>query len=194
MSLTENYLSSVTAQFEYYKLLGERTFSQLSEEQLFWRYNEESNSIAIIVNHLSGNMKSRWTNFLTTDGEKEWRNRELEFESVIQSREELNEYWTTGWDCVFTALKSISPENIDTQVYIRNQGHSIVEAVHRQLAHYAYHIGQVVYIGSMLKGSDWESLSIPKGKSSDFNKEKFSKGKHKAHFTDELLNKKNPPN
>lgn len=194
MSLAENYVESVTKQFEYYKLLGERTFNQLSDEQLFWQYNNESNSIAIIVNHLSGNMKSRWTQFLTTDGEKEWRNRELEFEGVIQSREELLEYWTSGWDCVFEALKSITTENFDTEVYIRNQGHSIVEAVNRQFAHYAYHIGQMVYIGRMLKGSAWESLSIPKGKSTDFNKEKFSKDKHKAHFTDEILNKKNPSN
>ena len=194
MPLAENYLESITKQFEYYKLLGERTFNQLSDDQLFWQFNDESNSIAIIVNHLSGNMKSRWTQFLTSDGEKEWRNREKEFESVIQSREELLEYWAAGWDCVFKALNTITTENFNTQVYIRNQGHTIMEAVHRQFAHYAYHIGQVVYIGSMLKGKEWESLSIPKGKSSDFNKEKFSKGKHKAHFTDEFLDNKNRPN
>ncbi|MEM7086090.1 MAG: DUF1572 family protein [Bacteroidota bacterium] len=189
--MKENYMESVTKQLEFYKLLGERTFKQLTDDQLFWQFNDESNSIAIIVNHLSGNMKSRWTQFLTSDGEKEWRNREMEFESVIRSREELMDYWTAGWDCVFAALKSVTSENFETQVYIRNQGHSIVEAINRQLAHYAYHMGQVVYIGRMLKGPDWESLSIPKGKSSDYNKEKFSKDKHKAHFTDEYLNENN---
>lgn len=193
MEIEANYLESITKQFEYYKLLGERTFNQLTDAELFWQFNDESNSIAIIVNHLSGNMKSRWTQFLTSDGEKEWRNREMEFEGVIQSREELLEYWTTGWDCVFEAINTITTENFNTQVYIRNQGHSVVEAVNRQFAHYAYHIGQIVYIGRMLKGPAWESLSIPKGKSSHFNKEKFSKDKHKAHFTDEILDKKNRP-
>jgi len=186
-----NYLESVTKQFQYYKMLGEATFSQLTEAEVLWQYNDESNSIAIIVNHLHGNMMSRWTNFLTSDGEKEWRERDMEFESVIQNQKELEYKWNEGWQCVISALETVTRENFDTQIYIRNQGHTIVEAINRQLAHYAYHIGQIVYIGRMIKGGDWESLSIPKGKSSTYNKEKFSKEKHRAHFTDKFLKNKN---
>jgi hypothetical protein len=191
--MQQNYLDSVLKQFEYYKLLGERTFAQLSEEELLWQYNEESNSIAVIVNHITGNMKSRWTSFLSTDGEKEWRNRDMEFEAVIKTRKVLESRWEEGWDCLFNALRTITPENFNTTVYIRNQGHTIVEAINRQLAHYAYHIGQIVYIGRMLKGEEWESLSIPKGNSSVYNKEKFSKERHRAHFTDEFLNEDDQP-
>ena len=189
MEMQNNYLESIRKQFEYYKLLGEKTFAQLDEKALFWQFNPESNSIAVIVNHLWGNMLSRWTDFLTTDGEKEWRKRDLEFEDVIQSKEGLLQKWEEGWACLFEALDSINEDNFDTTVYIRNQGHTIVEAVNRQLAHYAYHVGQIVYIGRMMRGSAWTSLSIPKGQSSEFNKEKFSKEKHRAHFTDEFLNR-----
>jgi len=181
-----NYLQSSLKQFEYYKALGERTFDQLSEEELLWQYNPESNSIAITVNHLWGNMKSRWTDFLTSDGEKEWRNRELEFETVIKTKAELMEKWEEGWACLFTALHAVNKDNFDTTIYIRNQSHSITEAVNRQMMHYAYHVGQIVYIGRMIKGEDWKSLSIPKGKSIAFNRDKFSKGKHDGHFTDDL--------
>lgn len=188
--MQENYLESVKKQFAYYKMLGSKTFEQVEDQDLFWQYNPESNSIAITVNHIWGNMKSRWTDFLTSDGEKTWRNRDREFEDVIKTRKDLEEAWEDGWQCVFNALDSINEENFSQEVYIRNQGHSIVEAVNRQLAHYAYHIGQIVYIGRMIKGSEWKSLSIPKGKSKDFNKEKFAKEKHKAHFTDEFLEEK----
>ena len=180
------FLNSIRIQFEYYKSVGEKTFDQLDEKDLFWQYNEESNSIAIIVNHLWGNMKSRWTDFLTTDGEKEWRDRDLEFESVIQTKNGLREKWNDGWKCLFDALASVNTENFGTKIYIRDQEHSIIEAVNRQLAHYSYHIGQIVYIGRMIKGSEWKSLTIPKGKSTEFNKRKFSKGKHKGHFSDDL--------
>ena len=185
--MKENYLDSVRKQFEYYKLLGEKTFAQLSESDLFWQYNPESNSIAIIVKHLWGNMLSRWTEFLTTDGEKTWRDREREFEASIQTEAEMREKWKEGWACLFTALDSVNEENFDTTIYIRNQGHSIVEAINRQMAHYASHIGQIVYIGRMIRGADWQSLSIPKGQSSAYNAAKFSQPKHKAHFTDEYL-------
>ena len=190
--MSSNYLSGIHKQFQYYKFLGERTFEQLKEDDLFWQYNEASNSIAILVNHLWGNMLSRWTDFLTSDGEKEWRERDMEFENVIENKEELLSKWNEGWDCLFTALDSITEENFDTIVYIRNQGHSIPDAINRQLAHYAYHIGQIVYIGRMIRGETWTSLSIPKGESKTFNKEKFSKSKHSAHFTDEFLKKKKP--
>lgn len=180
------YLNSVIKQFEYYKSVGEKTMNQLDEKDLFWQYNPESNSIAIIVNHLWGNMKSRWTDFLTSDGEKEWRNRDLEFESVIKGKKELLEKWNEGWQCLFAALNAVNEENFDNKVYIRNQEHSILEAINRQFAHYSYHVGQMVYVGRMAKGSKWKSLTIPKGKSTEFNQEKFSRGKHKGHFSDDL--------
>jgi len=183
-----NYLTGLRKQFEYYKLLGERTFDQLSEADLFWRYNESSNSIAVMVNHLWGNMMSRWTNFLSSDGEKPWRERDLEFEEVIGSKKEMMLKWEEGWARLFGALESVNEGNIDQTVYIRNQEHSIPEAINRQLAHYAYHIGQIVYVGRMIRDQQWESLSIPKGKSQSFNRKKFSEEKRRAHFTDEFLN------
>ncbi|MEQ8472366.1 MAG: DUF1572 domain-containing protein [Marinoscillum sp.] len=184
--MIQEYLQSVRKQFEYYKSVGEKTFDQLQDKDLFWQFNVESNSIAIIVNHLSGNMKSRWTDFLTTDGEKEWRNRDAEFDDLIKSREQLMTKWNEGWNCLFETLDSINKDNFDIQVYIRNQAHSVMDAVNRQLAHYTYHVGQIVYLGRMIKAADWKSLSIPKGKSDEFNDSKFSKGKHFGHFSDDL--------
>lgn len=184
--MEQNYLHSITKQFEYYKVLGEKTFAQLSEEELFWQFNEESNSIAVTVNHLWGNMKSRWTDFLNTDGEKEWRNRDLEFESIINSKSKMLDKWNDGWTCLFDALGSINEDNFHKEIYIRNQAHTIVEAVNRQMMHYAYHIGQIVYIGRMIRGKEWQSLSIPKGKSKEFNAQKLSQGKHGGHFTDDI--------
>ncbi len=183
-------MNGIFKQFQYYKQLGEKTFSQLAEQDLFWQYNENSNSIAIIVNHLSGNMLSRWTDFLTTDGEKEWRNRDEEFEAQIQSKDELLEKWERGWNCLFEALKYIKKdEDLEQVIYIRNEGHTVIEAINRQLAHYPYHVGQIVFIGKMLKDTEWNSLSIPKNKSSDYNQNKFSSDRKKQHFTDEFLDK-----
>ncbi|MBO3696899.1 DUF1572 family protein [Roseivirga sp. E12] len=178
-------LQSIRKQFEYYKSLGEKTLAQISDDDLFFEYNEDSNSIAVTVNHLWGNMLSRWTDFLTSDGEKEWRNRDQEFESIIKTREELLQKWNEGWECVFTALDSVNEDNFGTRVYIRNQSHSIMDAALRQLAHYAYHVGQIVYVGRML-AQDWNSLTVPKGKSKEFNQAKFAKGKHDGHFTDDF--------
>lgn len=188
--MMNDYLDSVTKQFEYYKMLAEKTFAQLSDEQLFWQYNEESNSIATIVKHLWGNMLSRWTNFLTTDGEKDWRDREAEFENDIKSREEMMSKWQGGWTCLFGALDTITNENADTIVYIRNMGHTVTEAINRQLAHYPYHLGQIVFIGKMLLNKNWSSLSIPRGNSREFNAEKFSQPKKIGHFTDEYIKNK----
>ena len=185
--MVHNYLDSIHKQFTYYKMLGDKTFDQLSEQDLFWQQNPESNSIAIIVKHLWGNMRSRWTDFLTTDGEKEWRQRDAEFEADIRSKEELLEKWEEGWNCLFTALASVNEDNFDTVIYIRNMGHTITEAINRQLAHYAYHIGQIVFIGRMIKGDAWKSLSIPKGKSKAYNARKFSQPKRQEHFTKEFL-------
>lgn len=158
----DNYLESAKKQFEYYKSLGEKTFAQLNDEQLFWQYNPESNSVATIVKHLWGNMLSRWTDFLTTDGEKEWRQRDAEFENEITSRSEMMDKWNEGWKCFFSALDGLSENDLTKEVFIRKEKHSVVEAINRQLAHYPYHIGQIVYIGKMMCNEKWNSLSIPR--------------------------------
>ena len=172
--MTNDYLDSAKKQFEYYKMLGEKTFAQLSDEALFWQYNDDSNSIATIVKHLWGNMRSRWTDFMTTDGEKEWRNREAEFDNDLTTRQELLDHWNEGWKCLFDALNSLTVNDLEKVIYIRNQGHTITEAINRQLAHYPYHVGQIVFIGKMAAEKGWTSLSIPKGNSQAFNAEKFA--------------------
>ncbi len=184
------FIRSSIKQFEYYKLLGEQTFAQLKHEDFAWQYNEESNSIATIIKHLAGNMLSRWTDFLTTDGEKEWRNREDEFENKITSKEALINLWNQGWSCLLHALHSLTEDDLQKEIFIRNQGHTVMEAINRQLAHYPYHIGQIVFIGKMLNNEKWQSLSIPKGHSEIYNAEKFAAPKHTAHFTDEILEDK----
>ena len=181
-----SYIPSVIKQFEYNKSLGDKTFNQLTKEQLFWQFNEESNSVATLVKHISGNMLSRWTNFLTEDGEKPWRKRDEEFINSYTSREEMIADWEKGWQCLFDNLHQITPENSDTIVYIRNEGHTVAEAINRQLCHYSYHIGQIVVIGKMAKNSDWETLSIPRNASKSYNEEKFALNKERKHFIDGL--------
>ena len=176
--MTSDYLDSVKKQLDYYKMLGEKTFAQLPDDKLFWQYNQESNSIATIVKHLWGNMLSRWTDFLTSDGEKEWRHRETEFDNDIGTRQEVLDKWNSGWDCLFSALNSLTEDDLQKVIYIRNQGYTVTEAINRQFAHYAYHIGQIVFLGKMICDDNWRSLSIPKGKSGELNAEKFSKPKH----------------
>ena len=164
-----NYLESVKKYFSQQRNLGDKTISQLSEENLLWQYNENSNSVAIIVQHLWGNMLSRWTNFLTEDGEKTWRDRDNEFESVIKTKKELMEKWNEGWDCVFKALNSLKEEDLSKTIYIRTELHNAGDAINRQLAHYSNHVGQIIFIGKMCLNENWNSLSIPKGNSKDFN-------------------------
>ena len=161
--------------FLYYKDIGDKTLLQLSEEQFFWQYNEESNSIATIIKHIAGNMLSRWTNFLTEDGENEWRDRDMEFINAFKTKEEVLEFWEKGWSCLFEAIDQITDENINSTIYIRGEAHSVLDAVFRQLAHYPYHVGQIIYIGKMMKNNDWQTLSIARNKSEDFNKEMHSK-------------------
>ncbi|OYU85146.1 MAG: hypothetical protein CFE24_03185 [Flavobacterium sp. BFFFF2] len=182
--MNTNYLESVVKQFEYYKLLGEKTFNQIPADKLFTQFNEDSNSIATIVQHLCGNMVSRWTDFLTTDGEKDWRNRDAEFENGIASKQEMMQKWDEGWHVFLETLKSLKEDDLEKIIYIRNQGHTVLEAINRQLAHYPYHIGQIVFIGKMC-AAQWDSLSIPKGNSEVYNAGKFSKPKEKRHFTDD---------
>lgn len=180
------YLDSINKQFEYYKMLGEKTFEQIHEEKLFWQPNKSSNSISMIVQHLNGNMLSRWTEFLSTDGEKEWRKRDEEFDNDINNKSDLMSKWNEGWECLLHAINSLTEEDLEKEVYIRNMGHTVIEAINRQLAHYSYHIGQLVFIGKIIQNEHWDSLSIPKGKSKAYTDEKFSKPKRKEHFTDDL--------
>ena len=161
--------------FEIYKALGDKTFHQLNTENFFWQPDTESNSIAIISKHLAGNMLSRWSNFFTEDGEKAWRNRDSEFENSFRTKEEVITYWEKGWQCVFDALSEITDADLDRIVYIRGEQHSVVDALLRQLCHYAYHIGQIVYLAKMQKSSEWQTLSVPKNKSEEYNREKFGK-------------------
>lgn len=189
MNVSESYLESIKKQFLYYKTLGEKAIDQLEPEQLFTTVNEDTNSIAIIVKHLSGNMLSRWTDFLTTDGEKQWRNRDEEFENDYQSKQEVMNAWEKGWDCLFNALNNLQPNQLSDIIYIRNEGHTVIEAINRQLAHYPYHVGQIVFYAKQLKNSNWQSLSIPRKESNSYNAIKFAKEKEIKNFTDDELKK-----
>ena len=187
--INSNYLENIKKQFFYYKTIAEKAMEQLEPEQLFIVANEDSNSIATIVKHMSGNMLSRWTDFLTTDGEKKLRNRDSEFDESIKTKEELLGFWNKGWKCLFDTIDVLKSEDLLKIIYIRNEGQTVVEAINRQLAHYPYHIGQIVFYAKMLKNGNWNSLSIPKNKSNDYNTDKFSKEKSIKNFTDDELNK-----
>ncbi len=184
--MKELFISNSIDLFKYYKSLGDKTFAQVREEDFFVIPDEAGNSIAVIVQHLYGNMKSRWTDFKTSDGEKTWRDRDQEFELYLNTKEEVIEKWEEGWQVLFAALESIEEADFNKLVYIRNKGHHIIEAVQRQLGHYAYHVGQIVMIGRGLS-HNWQSLSVPKGKSKEFNAKSFSKGKRKENFTEQFL-------
>jgi hypothetical protein len=168
------YLQSARKQFEYYKSVGERAMAQASDDALFWQHNPECNSIATIIKHLQGNMLSRWTDFFTTDGEKPSRQRDAEFENDTLSREELLGKWNEGWACLFAALDSIDESNWHSDIFIRGEKHTVVDAINRQLAHIPYHVGQIVFIAKMHVGDDWASLTVPRGKSAEFTAKKFA--------------------
>ncbi|MFD1413140.1 DUF1572 family protein [Oceanobacillus jeddahense] len=165
MRVEEEYLKVIIKRFQSVKELGDKTIGQLTDEQIHWVLNEASNSIAVIVKHLNGNMLSRWTDFLTSDGEKPARNRDQEFEDTIRSVQELKSLWENGWNVLFQALHELNGNDLLQTILIRSEKHTVIDAIERQLAHYAYHIGQIVYIGKLIKGKDWETLSIPKGQS-----------------------------
>jgi Protein of unknown function (DUF1572) len=157
------FLKSAIKRLEYYKELGDKTFDQISSNAGFhFQPNEESNSIAIIIQHVAGNMLSRWTDFLTTDGEKKWRNRDAEFENRQLSKQELMELWEKGWACCLNTIGALQEGDLLKTIYIRGEGLSVIDAINRQLAHYPYHVGQIVYIAKMIKDAEWASLSIPK--------------------------------
>lgn len=159
------YLQTAIRWFRYYKELGEKAFDQLSDEDFHYQPNAESNSIAIIIQHLSGNMFSRWTNFLTEDGEKDWRLRDDEFETHQYSKQQLIEIWNNGWTCFFKAIESVDENTLMKTIYIRKEPLFVIDAINRQLAHYPHHIGQILYIGKIIKGGSWKNLSIEKRKS-----------------------------
>jgi hypothetical protein len=166
-----SYVADSTALFQYYKGLGERAMQQLSNAELFRTLDSEGNSVAVIVKHIAGNMRSRWTDFLTTDGEKPDRNRDTEFEAdASNSREELMRRWEAGWTILFDALTPLSDEQLATKVLIRSEPHSVMQAINRQIAHYAYHVGQIVFLAKHFRGSEWNTLTVPRGKSVEFTK------------------------
>ncbi len=183
--IDETTLKNTISVFEYYKTLGEKAIAQIDDDALFYTPDEKSNSISIIIKHLHGNMLSRWTDFLTTDGEKEWRQRDEEFNETMGTREEVGKLWEEGWACLFNALSMLRPEDFGQTIYIRNMGQTILDAIMRQLAHYAYHVGQIVYLARLFNEGDWRSLSIPKGGSAAYNEEKTRHEKRIQHFTEE---------
>ncbi len=166
-SIGKEYLSNATEEFMKLKKLAEKAMAQLEPNNYHWQPDQESNSIAIIIKHLSGNMISRWSDFLATDGEKPNRNRDNEFIDDIDSVETLMTKWERGWVCLFKTLSNLREEDLNKTVYIRGEAHSVIKAINRQISHYANHIGQIVYISKQLKSDTWKSLSIPRGKSAD---------------------------
>jgi hypothetical protein len=184
MDIAANYLEDVRKQFRYFRKLAEQAMDQLEPRQLFIAANEDANSIAVIAGHLSGNMLSRWSDFLASDGEKPWRNRDGEFERQFTGRDDLRERWNQGWDCCLDVLDHLAPGDLEKLCYIRNEGQSVLEAINRQLAHYAYHVGQIVFAAKELKAGPWQNLSIPKNQSQQFNDGKFSAEKRRKHFLD----------
>jgi uncharacterized damage-inducible protein DinB len=165
-----SYIEDSLSLFRYYKKLSDGAMEQLSDQQLFTALDEEMNSVAIIVKHMAGNMRSRWTDFLTSDGEKPDRNRDTEFVAPPATRAELLRVWNDGWGRVVHALEALSEADLEREVFIRGEAHSVMQAISRQIAHYAYHCGQMVFLAKHLKGSSWKTLSVPRNKSADFNR------------------------
>jgi len=169
LKFTTSYLEDSLTLFRYYKKLAERAMEQAADGHLFEVLDGESNSIAIIVKHMAGNMRSRWTNFLTSDGEKPDRNRDSEFEDPPATRESLMRLWEQGWNYLFTALEPLSEADMDRTITIRGEPHSVMQAINRQIGHYAYHCGQIVFAAKHFRHDDWKALTVPRGKSTDFN-------------------------
>jgi len=184
------YLDTTKRVFLMYKQLGEKAMAQLEDKELVWQQNEDSNSIIVIVKHLWGNMLSRWTDFLTTDGEKPWRHRDTEFERDDVSRERMMQMWEEGWTCLFDAIDGIAANDLERIIFIRNEGMPVIDAITRQVAHYSYHVGQIVYISKLRSKDTWASLSIPRNKSDEYNAVKFAQEKGNRNFTDDFTEKK----
>lgn len=168
MSFETGFLKDSIKRFRYYKGLGDKTFAQLEEAAFFYQPSTESNSIAVIVQHMHGNMLSRWTNFLTEDGEKDWRKRDDEFVENKTTKEHILNCWNEGWVCMLNTLESLTPEDLTKTITIRTEPLTVYDAILRQLAHYPYHVGQIVYLGRLMQNENWLSLSIPKGNSAAY--------------------------
>ena len=170
LKLTTSYIEDSLTLFAYYRKLGEGAMAQVADERLFEALDSESNSIGVIVKHMAGNMRSRWTEFLTSDGEKPWRDRDAEFESTAVTRDGLMQIWNEGWACLFGAIEPLTDADLTRTVTIRGEAHSVLQAIGRQLTHYAYHVGQIVMLARHFQGANWQKLSIPRGQSADFNR------------------------
>ena len=178
-SIGAHFLEDALRTFRDYKQLAERGFAQIEEADFFRTIDQESNSIAVNMKHMAGNMLSRWTDFLTTDGEKPERDRDMEFEMLPGiTKADMLAYWENGWKCVFDAIEPLQPDDLMRTVTIRGQDHTVIQAINRQLAHYAYHVGQIVYLAKHFKAADWQSLSVPKNRSAEFNRFLEEKMKH----------------
>lgn len=171
MHVATEFLASAVKRFNEYKAIGDKTFAQLNDEQMLVQPNGASNSIAVIIRHLHGNMLSRWTNFMTEDGEKAWRQRDAEFREADATKEELLQIWNEGWDVFLNTLASLQEEDLLKTITIRSQPLIVLDAINRQMAHYSYHVGQIVYVGRWLKNEAWQSLSIPKAGSAAYNQQ-----------------------
>jgi hypothetical protein len=169
LKFTTAHIEDSLSLFRYYKKLGEGAMAQVTDEELFVALDPEMNSIALIVKHMAGNLRSRWTDFLTSDGEKPDRNRDSEFEEPPATRAALIGMWEAGWSCLFAALEPLSESDAGRTVRIRGEAHSVVQAINRQLCHYAYHVGQIVFLAKHLQSAQWKSLSVPRGQSGHFN-------------------------
>ena len=189
----QHYLDDAIKTFRDYKKLAEGALAQIVDEDFFKTIDDESNSIAVNMKHMAGNMLSRWTDFLTTDGEKPERDRDMEFEMLPgATKAEMLAYWEKGWRCVFDAVEPLKPDDLMRTVTIRGQDHTVVQAINRQLAHYAYHVGQIVYLAKHFRSSEWQSLSVPRNKSAEFNayleqKTKESKSAPRDGRLDEVM-------
>src|SRR5579872_46821 len=170
LQFTTSYIEDAVAVFRYYKKLGERAMEQVADEQLFETLDHEANSIAVIVKHMVGNMRSRWVDFLTTDGEKPSRNRDGEFVDPPATRKALLAEWEDGWNCVFGAIEPLTDADLTRKVTIRGEAHSVTQAINRQLAHYPHHVGQIVLLAKHFACDRWQSLSVPRNRSADFNR------------------------
>ena len=170
LKFTTSYLEDALSLFRYYKLLAERAMAQVRDEDLFAALDEESNSIAILVKHMAGNMRSRWTDFLTTDGEKPIRNRDDEFEDPPATREQVMQLWESGWAALFAAIEPLTEADLTRTITIRGEAHSVMQTINRQLAHYPHHVGQIVLLARHFAREGWQSLSVPRRGSAEFNR------------------------
>lgn len=179
MDATQNFLSDALLSYRNCKSLAERALDQTSDEHFFLQLDEESNSVAIIVKHIAGNLHSRWRDFLTTDGEKPDRRRDTEFELIDDTRESLMNFWESGWRTLFEAVEPLTPADLTSTVTIRGEPHTVLEAINRQLTHYSYHVGQIVFLAKHFRSAEWQTLSVPRNRSDEFNArlaEKHAKG------------------